>query len=325
AAAGAGAGAGGAGSNKSKVVFAKGDAVAFRPTSQASDWILGEVAQVMGEGKSRRYKVLDIEPDPQSKQKEYKSSASSMIAIAPESAAATLKDWEAGKVVLALYPNTTTFYKAEVHSMDGDGRVNLKFEGENDSTTLQQVERRGPHKAPVAPFILAPIYSAAFRCPWALAAAIAPCVPACLDSAPDSQHKAIPSPARQRRRRRRRRPAHRTRERRFGSIRRIGPSFTTATGFAEGRASGILVSSECWPASRVASHRPRLTLALDWLKRVETSSLPPPPAEAPLVLAASTALSSRDTALRLSATLASTGPRRTRFATSADPRRRRRH
>ncbi|PNY28217.1 SAGA-associated factor 29 [Tolypocladium capitatum] len=131
-----------AGSNKSKVVFSKGDAVAFKPTSQASDWILGEVAQVMGEGKSRRYKVLDIEPDPQSKQKEYKSSASSMIAIAPESAAATLKDWEAGKVVLALYPNTTTFYKAEVHSMDGDGRVNLKFEGENDSTTLQQVERR---------------------------------------------------------------------------------------------------------------------------------------------------------------------------------------
>lgn len=139
---GSASGAGGAGSNKSKVVFAKGDAVAFRPTSQASDWILGEVAQVMGEGKSRRYKVLDIEPDPQSKQKEYKSSASSMIAIAPESAAATLKDWEAGKVVLALYPNTTTFYKAEVHSMDGDGRVNLKFEGENDSTTLQQVERR---------------------------------------------------------------------------------------------------------------------------------------------------------------------------------------
>ncbi|KND86628.1 SAGA-associated factor 29 [Tolypocladium ophioglossoides CBS 100239] len=139
---GSAAGAGSAGSNKSKVVFAKGDAVAFRPTSQASDWILGEVAQVMGESKSRRYKVLDIETDPQSKQKEYKSSASSMIAIAPESAAATLKDWEAGKVVLALYPNTTTFYKAEVHSMDGDGRVNLKFEGENDSTTLQQVERR---------------------------------------------------------------------------------------------------------------------------------------------------------------------------------------
>ncbi|PTD07208.1 hypothetical protein FCULG_00007056 [Fusarium culmorum] len=137
----------GSGNNKSKVVFQKGDSVAFKPKQLSSgdslpDWILGEVAQVMGEGKSRRYKVLDIEPEDQSKQKEYRSSASSMIPITPESLAATLKDWESGKVVLALYPNTTTFYKAEVHSMDNDGKVNLKFEGENDSSTLQQVERR---------------------------------------------------------------------------------------------------------------------------------------------------------------------------------------
>ncbi|KJZ73833.1 hypothetical protein HIM_06726 [Hirsutella minnesotensis 3608] len=143
-----GPGSGGASgsNNRSRVVFSKGDAVAFKPKAvsgeSTSDWILGEVAQVLGEGKSRRYKVLDIEPDDQSKQKEYRSSASNMIAITPESQAATLRDWEAGKIVLALYPNTTTFYKAEVHSMDGDGRVNLKFEGENDSTTLQQVERR---------------------------------------------------------------------------------------------------------------------------------------------------------------------------------------
>lgn len=131
--------------NKSKVVFSKGDPVAFKPKAGGegvSDWILGEVLQVLGEGKSRRYKVLDIEPDDQSKQKEYRTSASSMIPITPESQASTLKDWEAGQVVLALYPNTTTFYKAEVHSMDSQGRVNLKFEGENDSTTLQQVERR---------------------------------------------------------------------------------------------------------------------------------------------------------------------------------------
>jgi SAGA-associated factor 29 len=131
---------------RSKVVFAKGESVAFKPkvsTGEAgSDWILGEVAQVVGEGKSRRYKVLDVEPDDQSKQKEYKTSASSMIPITPESQAASLPDWEPQTTVLALYPNTTTFYRAEVHSMDGQGRVNLKFEGENDSSTLQQVERR---------------------------------------------------------------------------------------------------------------------------------------------------------------------------------------
>lgn len=141
---GSGAGSSGA-NNKSKVLFSKGDAVAFKPRpavgDQTQDWILGEVAQVLGEGKSRRYKVLDIEPDDPSQQKEYRSSASSMIPITPESLASTLKPWESGKVVLALYPNTTTFYKAEVHSME-DAKVNLKFEGENDSTTLQQVERR---------------------------------------------------------------------------------------------------------------------------------------------------------------------------------------
>lgn len=132
--------------NKFKVVFQKGDTVAFKPKSSngdpASDWILGEVAQVLGEGKSRRYKVLDVEPEDQSKQKEYRSSASSMIPIPPESQAASLRESEPGQVVLALYPNTTTFYKAEVDSTAEDGRVNLKFEGENDSSTLQQVERR---------------------------------------------------------------------------------------------------------------------------------------------------------------------------------------
>lgn len=132
--------------HKSKVTFSKGETVAFRPKPNSgeppSDWILGEVAQVLGEGKSRRYKVLDIEPDDHSKQKECRTSASSMIHITPESQAAALPDWEPKTTVLALYPNTTTFYMAEVHSMGEDGRVNLQFEGESDSTTLQQVERR---------------------------------------------------------------------------------------------------------------------------------------------------------------------------------------
>lgn len=132
--------------SRSKVLFSKGDEVAFKPKAvtndQVPDWILGEVAQVLGEGKSRRYKVIDIEPDDQSKTKEYRSSASSMIPITAESQSSTLKDYEAGHIVLALYPQTTTFYKAEVHSMASNGKVDLKFEGENDSTTLQQVERR---------------------------------------------------------------------------------------------------------------------------------------------------------------------------------------
>ncbi|KAK0387484.1 hypothetical protein NLU13_5796 [Sarocladium strictum] len=150
---GSGAGGSSGGNRKSQAVFTKGDSVAFRPVASAdpvSDWILGKVAQVIGEGKARRYKVLDVEPEDPSKQKEYRTTAKSMIAITPASQAKGLKPWEAGQIVLALYPNTTTFYKAEVHSMEDEAdveegeepKVNLKFEGENDLDTVQQVERR---------------------------------------------------------------------------------------------------------------------------------------------------------------------------------------
>lgn len=130
---------------KSKVNFSKGDAVAFRSkqvsASESVDWILGEVAQVIGDGKTRRYKVMDIEPEESSKQREFRTSASNMIPIAPEAQAESLPPWEAGKIVLALYPQTTTFYRAEVINTR-EGKVNLRFEGESDSATQQQVERR---------------------------------------------------------------------------------------------------------------------------------------------------------------------------------------
>lgn len=138
---------GGAAQNqmKPKVTFSKGEAVAFRSKqvnpSEPVDWILGEVATVIGEGKTRRYKVMDIEPEDQNKPREFRTSASNMIPITPESQAGTLPPWDAGKIVLALYPNTTTFYQAEVMSTE-NGKVNLRFEGESDSATLQQVERR---------------------------------------------------------------------------------------------------------------------------------------------------------------------------------------
>lgn len=144
---GAGGAAGSAQSQakSSRVVFAKGDAVAFRSKQVSAgeqvDWILGEVAAVLGDGKTRRYKVMDVEPDESSKQREFRTSASNMIPITPESQAGSLAPLEPKKAVLALYPQTTTFYKAEVISTT-DGKVNLRFEGENDSATLQQVERR---------------------------------------------------------------------------------------------------------------------------------------------------------------------------------------
>lgn len=125
------------------MTFAKDDEVAFKPkpaNNEQTDWILGIVQEVRGEGKSRRYKVLDADVDEAGNQKDFRTSASSMILIPREGT--NLAPLETGRVVLALYPNTTTFYKAEVHGMDEDGRVNLKFEGEESSNTVQAVTRR---------------------------------------------------------------------------------------------------------------------------------------------------------------------------------------
>ncbi|KAJ0159720.1 SAGA-associated factor 29 [Colletotrichum tanaceti] len=135
---------------RSKVSFSKGDKVAFKRKKDEPqqgeapyDWILGEVVGVMGEGKSRRYKCLDVEPEDNVKPKEYKTFASGMIPIPAENQTHTLAKLEAGKMVLGLYPQTTAFYAADVVGTEPDGKtVNLKFHGENDSSTTHQVERR---------------------------------------------------------------------------------------------------------------------------------------------------------------------------------------
>ncbi|KAI1466252.1 SGF29 tudor-like domain-containing protein [Daldinia caldariorum] len=128
---------------RTKQTFAKDDEVAFKPkpvSNEQTDWILGIVQDVRGEGKTRRYKVLDADVDENGHQKDFRTYASSMILIPKEGT--VLPPLETGKTVLALYPNTTTFYKAEVMGMDGDGKVNLKFEGEESSNTMQAVIRR---------------------------------------------------------------------------------------------------------------------------------------------------------------------------------------
>ncbi|KAI1162868.1 hypothetical protein F5B18DRAFT_662171 [Nemania serpens] len=130
---------------RTKQIFAKDDEVAFKPKptgNELTDWILGIVQEVRGEGKSRRYRVLDADFDENQNhhQKDFRTSASSMILIPKEGT--VLPPLEGGKIVLALYPNTTTFYKAEVMGMDGTEKVNLKFEGEESSNTMQAVTRR---------------------------------------------------------------------------------------------------------------------------------------------------------------------------------------
>ncbi|KAL2758378.1 hypothetical protein ACRALDRAFT_1074999 [Sodiomyces alcalophilus JCM 7366] len=146
---GAAAGSGASGASRGRISFSKGDKVAFKRKKEEPqqgeapyDWILGEVVGVIGEGKSRRYKCLDVEPEDPSKHKEFKTFASNMIPIPPEGQT-DLPAPEPGKMVLALYPQTTAFYAADVVGTEPDGvTVNLKFHGENDLSTTHQVERR---------------------------------------------------------------------------------------------------------------------------------------------------------------------------------------
>lgn len=134
-----------AGSVRAKVVFVKGQDVVFKPKpvnpTETREWYLGKVQQVIGEGKARRYKVKDEDPDQEPEdRKEYKISASNMIPL-PAAGAEAIK-LENGKTVLALYPDSTTFYKAEVMGFEaGTGKVKLRFEGEETTGTLQLVER----------------------------------------------------------------------------------------------------------------------------------------------------------------------------------------
>lgn len=131
---------------RAKNTYSKGQDVVFRPkavaTGESVEWMMGRVTQVIGEGKHRRYKVQDADPElPPDGRMEYRVSSSSMILI--PGPGADLPDLEKGKTVLALYPDSTTFYKAEVIGKDGStGKVSLRFEGEENSGTLQLVERR---------------------------------------------------------------------------------------------------------------------------------------------------------------------------------------
>jgi SAGA-associated factor 29 len=133
----------GATAKQGKITFAMDEEVAFKPKASGAEeheWIQGRVVRIIGEGKSRRYDVLDPEPEDTKKHGSiYRTSASSMVAIPPEGAA--LPDYPKGKHVLARYPQTTAFYRAEVVGMATD-KVLLKFEGEETASMVKEVDRR---------------------------------------------------------------------------------------------------------------------------------------------------------------------------------------
>lgn len=104
--------------------------------------ILGNISHISGEGKARRYEIQDPEPDETGAQPPpYKAYLSSLEPIPAPSLGAALPDLHKGKQVIAVYPDTSTFYKAEVVGKRGEF-VRLRFEGEEERDKEQEVERR---------------------------------------------------------------------------------------------------------------------------------------------------------------------------------------
>lgn len=86
-----------------------------------------------------RYEVQDPEPDETGqKPMPYRASFNSIEPIPPNTA--VLPDLPKGRQVIAVYPDTSTFYKAEVVGMKKD-YVRLRFEGEEERDKEQDVER----------------------------------------------------------------------------------------------------------------------------------------------------------------------------------------
>lgn len=87
---------------------------------------------------SLSYEVQDPEPDESGAPGQiYKTSAASMIAVPTQDT--VLAELQVGKHVLARYPETTTFYRAEVTAIKKDTYW-LKFE--DDQNQEMEVGRR---------------------------------------------------------------------------------------------------------------------------------------------------------------------------------------
>lgn len=118
--------------------------VAYRLPKQKSaegEWIQCTVTAILGgDGSKRKYEVRDPEPDEAGGHGKYKAFASALIPIPKDSA--NLPSYPVGKQVLARYPETTTFYRAEVMGTKRDGTCRLKFEGEEEVGKETEVERR---------------------------------------------------------------------------------------------------------------------------------------------------------------------------------------
>lgn len=117
-----------------KNVSGEGSKKRYMTTDAIPIWLAGLLIYV-----DCRYDVQDPEPNENGEQGAvYKTTAASLIPI-PQ-AGTSLPFFPPGKQVLARYPDTTTFYRAEVMGSKKDV-YRLKFEGEEDDKEMDVARR----------------------------------------------------------------------------------------------------------------------------------------------------------------------------------------
>lgn len=105
------------------------------------EWIQCEVMRVYSDGV--RFEIRDPEPDENNNPGQtFKAGYREIILIPVKDTVKKLPIYPYGTRVLARYPETTTFYTAIVVGSKKDGRVRLKFDGEEEVNKETEVERR---------------------------------------------------------------------------------------------------------------------------------------------------------------------------------------
>lgn len=105
------------------------------------EWIQCEVTKILGDG--TKFEVRDPEPDENNNPGQtFKANYKEIILIASPAALKSFPNYSYGSKVLARYPETTTFYPAVVVGTKKDGKVRLKFDGEEEANKETEVERR---------------------------------------------------------------------------------------------------------------------------------------------------------------------------------------
>lgn len=127
--------------NPSEPIYVGSEVVYKLKNRHAEEWIQCEVTRVIGDG--IKFEIRDPEPDENNNiNPTFKANYKEILLIPPLNEVPDLVNYTYGSKVLARYPETTTFYTAVVVGSKKDGKVRLKFDGEDEINKETEVERR---------------------------------------------------------------------------------------------------------------------------------------------------------------------------------------